>query len=64
MGKLTNATKAQLVAFVNTGLALVIAFGVNLSDTQTAAITAFVNAGLSVWIAMTYRFSPKRIPDK
>lgn len=64
LARLTNATKAQIVVFVNTALALLVAFGFNLSDSQTAAITAFVNAALSLWIAVTYKASPKRIPDE
>lgn len=64
LAELTNATKAQLVAFINTALVLIVSFGITLSDAQTAAIISFVNAGLSLWIAMTYRDSPKRISDE
>lgn len=60
---MTNASKAQVVAFVNSVLVLVVAFGVNLSDAQTAAITVAVNSALSMWIALTYSGSKKRIPD-
>lgn len=60
---MTNASKAQIVAFVNSVLVLVVAFGVNLSDAQTAAITVAVNSALSMWIALTYSGSKKRIPD-
>lgn len=60
---MTNATKGQIVAFVNSVLVLVVAFGVNLTDAQTAAVTVVVNSALSMWIAFTYGNSAKRIPD-
>ena len=66
MGKLltmTNALRAQIVVAVNSIVALVVAFGVNLSDKQTGAITLALNAILGVWIAATYKDSPRRTPD-
>ncbi len=60
---MTNALKAQIIVAVNAVLALVVAFGVSLTDAQTGAITLAVNAALGVWIAATYKDSPKRLPD-
>ena len=60
---MTNATKAQIVAFANSVLALVVAFGVDLTDAQTAAVSVAVNSALGLWVAVTYRDSAKRIPD-
>lgn len=60
---MTNATKAQIVALVNVLLALVVAFGFELTEAQTVAIEGAANGVLSVWIAVTYKGSPKRVPD-
>jgi hypothetical protein len=60
---LTNTTKAHVIVAINSLIALVTAFGVSLSDRQTAAITLAVNACLSLWVAVTYRNSPKRKTD-
>jgi len=59
----TNATKAQVIVVVNTVVALLVSFGLNLSNEQMAAITAAVNAILSLWVGLTYKDSPKRLPD-
>jgi thiamine biosynthesis lipoprotein ApbE len=60
---MTNTTKAQVIVAINSILALVVAFGVNLSEAQTGAITVAVNALLSIWVGLTYKNSPKRTPD-
>lgn len=60
---MTNATKALISQAINAALALVIAFGVHLSDAQLAAAVGFVNAALAVWVGLTYGNSKKRIPD-
>jgi hypothetical protein len=39
-------TLAYTIAFLNASLALLIAFGVTLTDTQQATIVAFVNAAV------------------
>lgn len=39
-------TLAYTVAVVNAGLALVVAFGINVSTAQQAAIVGFVNAAM------------------
>jgi hypothetical protein len=59
----TNATKAGVIAALNALLALLIAFNVPLSDTQTAAILGLGNAVLGLWVGLTYQNSPKRVPD-
>lgn len=60
---MTNAVKANVIALVNAALALVVAFGVDLSDKQQVALVGLVNAALSLWVVLTYKNSPKRIPD-
>ncbi len=59
----TNATKAQVIALVNAVVALVTAFGLDISTEQLAALLAVVNAALSLWVGLTYKASPKRIPE-
>lgn len=60
---MTNATKANVIALVNTALGTLVAFGVNLSNAQTAAITGFVNAALVLWVGLTFKTSAKRVKD-
>lgn len=59
---MTNATKAVIITVLNAGLGLAVAFGVSLSDAQTAAILGFGNAVLAAVVGLTYKDSPKRIP--
>lgn len=62
--QLTNATKAAVVAAVNAALAVIESFNAyDLSDAQRGAVLGAVNAAFVLWIALTYRQSPKRIPD-
>lgn len=60
---MTNATKAQIIVALNALMALLVAFGVNLSDTQQGAVQVAVNALLGVWIGLTFKDSEKRVPD-
>ena len=60
---MTNATKAGIIALVNAGLGLLVAFDIALSQVQQGAVLAFVNASLGLWVALSYKASPKRIPD-
>lgn len=60
---MTNATKANLIAALNAGLGLAIAFGVNLTDLQTAAVLVFANSVASVFVGVTFKNSPKRVPE-
>jgi hypothetical protein len=60
LAEMTNATKAQIIAFVNAALVLILAFGVDISDQQQAAITGAVNALLALWVGVTYEMSHKR----
>ena len=64
MPQLTNASKAQAIAVVNAALALVIAFGVTMTDAQQLSITTFVNAVLALWVGCTYKSSPKRKAER
>lgn len=60
---ITNAVKAGIIALVNAALGLLVAFDVALSQLQQGAVLAFVNAALALWVSLTYKDSPKRIPD-
>lgn len=60
---MTNTTKAICISVLNATLGLAVAFGLNLTDTQTAAILGFGNALLALFVAATYKDSAKRIPD-
>ena len=60
---MTNATKAAVIAALNTALGLAVAFGAPLTETQTGAILAFGNALLALVVGLTYKNSPARIPD-
>lgn len=55
---MTNALKAAIIAALNAGLGVLVAFGVDLSDEQIAAVLGFGNAVLALWIAVSYRNSP------
>jgi len=63
MTGITNATKANVIAALNALLGLLIAFGVHLTDIQTAAILLFANAIGVLFIGFTYKDSAKRVPD-
>ena len=58
----TNTTKGQLLALVNVTLALMRAFGLDLSDGQMNALTAFINVAFGVYLGTTYKLSPTRMP--
>ena len=60
---MTNATKATVIALVNAAFALAVAFDVVLTEAQQGAIIAFVNVALAAYVGLTYKDSPKRIPD-
>ena len=60
---MTNATKANVIGLVNAAMFLVVAFGVSLTDAQQGAIGGFVNAALILWVGLTYKDSPKRVPE-
>jgi hypothetical protein len=56
---------AAIIGVVNTVLAAVVTFGVNLSDSQSTAITAAVNAVLvlvAVMLNPASRFSIRKPP--
>ena|GEM_PF-3622856 len=58
---MTNATKANIIAFANAVILCLQAFGVPINNAQQAAIGAVVNAGLVVWIGLTYQSSKLRV---
>ena len=58
---ITNATKAAIICLANAVLAVLVAFGVDLSDRQNAAVLALVNGVLLLWTALTFQLSRKRV---
>lgn len=60
---MTNATKANIIGVVNAGLGLAVLFGLNLTPDQLAGILTFANAVGVLVVSLTYKASPKRIPD-
>lgn len=60
---MTNATKAQIIVVVNAVFALLVTFGIDLSDGQQGAIVVLVNAILSLWVGTTFTHSHKRETD-
>ena len=61
---ITNATKAQIIAAINALMGLLTAFDIaSLSQTQQSSVIVAVNAVLALFVGLTYRASPKRIPD-
>ena len=60
----TNTTKAQVLAAVNAGLALLPLFGVLDDPAQFAGVAGFVNALAAIFTGATYKNSPTRMPDE
>lgn len=60
---MTNSTKAAIIAVLNAALGLLLAFGVPITEVQTAAILALGNSVLGLWVGLTYKNSPTRVPD-
>lgn len=60
---MTNATKANIIAALNALLGLLVAFGVDVTEAQTAAILVFANAIGIIAVSLTFKSSPKRIPE-
>lgn len=52
---------AYIVAFINAGLALLLSFGIDISQEQQVAIVGFVNA--AVMLAARVLHLPERTPD-
>lgn len=62
---LTNATKGNVVAAVNAVLGMLVGLGVlHLTDAQIGSIVGAVNAVALAVMALTYKASPKRVPDQ
>jgi hypothetical protein len=60
---LTNATKANLIAVLNAVLIAATLFGLDLSDEQVLAVMGVANALGVLVVGLTYKDSPKRIPE-
>jgi hypothetical protein len=60
---MTNATKAAIILAVNGVLGVAIAFDVAFSQEQLGAINIALNSVLGLAVALTYKNSPKRVPD-
>jgi hypothetical protein len=60
---LTNATKANLIAALNAVLVCATLFGLDLSDEQVLAVMGVANALGVLVVGLTYKDSPKRIPE-
>ena len=63
MPQLTNAQKAAIIVFVNALLSTAVVFGLPLSEVQFGALDLLVNTALGLYVALTYKLSPRRIPD-
>jgi hypothetical protein len=59
----TNATKANLIAVLNAVLIAATLFGLDLSDEQVLAVMGVANALGVLVVGLTYKDSPKRIPE-
>lgn len=60
---MTNATKAQIIVALNALLALAVLFGAPLTEEQIGGMGIALNAIGAVVVGLTYRDSPKRIPE-
>jgi hypothetical protein len=60
IAEMTNATKAQIIVFINAIFGILTAFNIELSDAKEGAILVLVNASLGLWVAFTYNSSRKR----
>ena len=60
---MTNATKANLIAVLNSLLIVAVLFGLELSDAQVAGIMGAANALGVLAVGLTYKDSPKRIDE-
>lgn len=61
---MTNTTKGNLTAAVNAILAMLVGLDVlSLSNEQIGLVVGAVNAVALAVISLTYKRSPKRVPD-
>jgi hypothetical protein len=58
----TNATKAQIIVLINAIFSAVVVFGIFTAE-QAGSLGLVANAALGVYVAMTYKDSPKRVPE-
>lgn len=59
-----TSVTAALVAFLNTLVTAVIAFGVKMSNDQQVAITSVINAGVILVVALLALHSSRRRDDE
>lgn len=61
---MTNAWKASVIAAVNAIVVFIEEFGIyDFTDGQTNAIYGLWNVLALIYVLLTYKNSPKRIPD-
>lgn len=60
---MTNALKGAIGFAANAIMLAIAAFGVGITEKQIAAVGLALNGILAVWMLLTYKASPKRIPD-
>lgn len=58
---ISNATKANVIALVNSLFGVLIAFNIVFTQTQMGAIDIFLNAVLALAVGLTYKQSATRI---
>lgn len=61
---LNGITIAYAMGLTNSGLALLLAFGVHLDDSQASSITAFVNASLILLAHVSHRVAERNYPEE
>lgn len=62
---MTNATKGNVTAAVNAILAMLVGLGVlDLTNEQIGLVVGAVNAVALALMGLTFRSSPKRVPDQ
>lgn len=50
MGTIFGREPALIITGINTLIGLLVVFGLDISEAQTAAIIAFANAVMAIWI--------------
>ena len=61
---MTNATKAVWIGALNSLIQFSEAFGVyDFSDAKEAALVGLLNSGALIYVLVTYKESPKSIPE-
>jgi hypothetical protein len=58
----TNATKAQIIVLINAIFSALIVFGLFTAE-QAGSLGLVANAAFGAYVGITYKDSPKRVPD-